>query len=722
MNTSDVFALSNPSRTSFQPIEEANQFEPKRRTPTTLTFKASKTIQTNESKKIEKEPFNSDFRIVEQNRQQDEVLDQEELYRNLRLIKEKESIEQSLPFQECSRSNSNCSGQSLLSDEISCLTFNSTRIQTDSHNNQLNYRLDSKQSIDSSLYNTHPHLNKHLLISSKHSPQLLIGSQLPIGVCCVLSSKSTPIKETDLSAATERIDENSPELYRIFNRIEEDQSSEQMDDRQTNLELLEIPKKTKRKNKSRSSTQSSPYLSNMNNNLSNQKLSNLITNQEQINNENKPQFRFTRYETVEEDGGNHVKLLAIDHLPAQLIFQDSQPTAQPNTNNNQKLTNLSNSNFTIIPKNKFGLINQTSNCSCNNEINNNRPDVCLECENTKKILQSNLVQLIPMNSGQKPCHSITNSNTSPLSIQISPLSAASSAHSTCSGQLNSTQTTLSSVSAQLPIITNQTVSAPVQRTGGNVFNYDAATIHQYAISLNDHARLIKLSQNENLINNNQLIDNSFKLQERATSSLSGISPDLLNQQTNLPTVRSASSCAQYNVLPSIQDQQTNQFQPVISNHSRSEQNLVSSNRFFNPMGTNFINNQSLINNQQRQQFYSQPHIHNNVTSLNQQNQFANDQNLNQINSNQPNGFRNRPYRLSFRTPSPTLLTTSSLADSNLESPSQTYVDNNDSVNIFNKYQTSSSSHFNSYFYNGPKEHDFFRKGNLKNLDFHSIII
>ncbi|KAK4337444.1 hypothetical protein RND71_043648 [Anisodus tanguticus] len=55
-----------------------------------------------------------------------------------------------------------------------------------------------------------------------------------------------------------------------------------------------------------------------------------------------------------------------------------------------------------------------------------------------------------------------------------------------------------------------------------------------------------------------------------------------------------------------------------------------------------------------------------------------------------------------------------LGDSGLESPSVTYVDNNDSVNIFNKYQLSSSANarFNSHFYTGPKEHDFFRKAFL----------
>lgn len=768
MNGRDAFALSNnPSRAAFQPIE-ANQFEPKRRTPTTITFKSSKAILSAETNKIEErlldDPPSDEYA-------QDP--DEEDLYRSISLAneckEEPHSSSEPLPFQDCtSRSNSNCSGQSLFSDEASCLVFSpGNQLNSSQQTTTVDGRVDSKQSsIDSSsLYSTH-HLNKHLLISDKHSPQLLFGSQLPAGVCCVLSSK--PIESASLN-----------ELIAIKeNQLSGDQTANSRED---SLELLEIPKRTKRKHKSRS--QSSLYqqldrqsaasgrLISMNS-LTNQQLANLMAaNQEQsaMQSEGKPQFRFTRYDTLEEDGGgSHVKLLAIDHLPAQTLFQDNSDIAnlnqarliqtnllkqkfsknktsqqQPDTNNCQiagigQVPNLANNSFAIIAKNKYGTMGggQPTKCSCSQagrEINNNRPDVCLECENTKKILQSSYVQLVPMSA--LPSGSTSNSNTSPLSIQISPLSAASSAHSTCSGQPNSTISS-ASVGGGLPIgiaLTGQPMPGP-NNTAGNVFNYDAATIHQYAISLNDplsqQAKLIKLGQQlqqqqtaNNLANNafsNQVIDenlaNSLRLQERAASSLSGISSDPLSMGQQmvggnaLPTVRSASSCAQYNVLPnSMQDYHNpaatnlaNQFQPIApANHSRSEQNLVSSNRFYNGVNNNhsFVANQPALVNQP--QFYSQQQIYNNGSPAAQQ-LIAGNQTLNPM---KPPSHFHRPLRLSFRTPSPTLLTTSSLADSNVESPSQTYVDNNDSVNIFNKYQTSSS-----YFYTGPKEHDFFRKG------------
>ena len=796
MNRRDAFALSNnPSRTAFQPIE-ANQFEPKRRTPTTITFKSSKAILSAETNQIEEllldaSPHDSTLRDHSSfDHLQDP--DEEELYRSVSLANEFRSEEpassgsEPLPFQD-GTSRSNSSGQSLFSDEASCLVFSP---RADPLNSSQPGRVDSKQSsIDSSsLYSTlHsnetvPKLNKHLLISDRHSPQLLFGSQLPAGVCCVLSSKPT-------SGLNELI------------AIQEDPpppSFETAAGRQDNLELLDIPKRTKRKHKSRS--QSSLYqqldpagaaggrlismsnpnsnlagnlVGNLNSNLSNltsQQLASLMAGEQNaMQAEAKPQFRFTRYDTVEEDG-NHVKLLAIDHLPAQMLFQDSGDIAnlnqarliqtnllkqkfsknktsqQPDTNNSHQqiaaisqLPNLANNSFAIIAKNKFGVLGGggagQSKCSCNEqnnsrEINNNRPDVCLECESTKKILQSNFVQLVPLNS--RPSGSTSNSNTSPLSIQISPLSAASSAHSTCSGQPASTVSS-ASLQSGLPIGIALTNAAQPQchpmaaaNTAGNVFNYDAATIHQYAISLSDplnqQAKLIKLGQhlqqqqNENNLANafsNPMIDdqlaNSLRLQERAASSLSGISSDPLSGQPpmagNLPVVRSASSCAQYNVLPnSMQDYQAtanqtnlpNQFQPIApANHSRSEQNLMSSNRFYNG-NQSFVPNQPTLASQP--QFYSQQAIYSGSPTVQ----------LGQSANGQPGHF-NRPLRLSFRTPSPTMLTTSSLADSNLESPSQTYVDNNDSVNIFNKYQTSSSSNY--YYRTGPKEHDFFRKGN-----------
>lgn len=754
MNQRDVFALSNdPSKTAFQPIDEDKHFEPRRRTPTIITFKASEAILSANGATRSYESASSS-RLEKRQTNNDRSLDGAS-HRNEPLNEEDRASSNSEPFPDCT-SRSNSSNQSLLSDELSCLTFNSiTRNQQAS---DTVVRLDSAQSVDSSsLYNTQA-LNKHLLISDKRRQLLIGGTQLPAGVCCVLASKPMS-KSTQSIKEDELLDDR--ELFDIFSQPEEEDPLSPDDRRRPNFELLEIPKKTKKRRTRSHSNKSSSSKHVEQRPLTSRQLSDLISNREsqsQMNDmETKPQFRFTRYDTVDEDGGggggggNHIKLMAIDHLPSQAIFQNSSDIAnlnqarliktnlvkpkcskanktsqsQPNTNNNQiqllnSIGQLPNGGYTIVPQTKLGLI-ATSKCNCdqhNREINNN---VCLECENTKKILQSNLVQLIPLGSG----HSTSNSNVSPLSIQISPLS---SAHSTCSGgQLNSNTISSASVGV-LPTIntTNplQSVSAPIASTNaGNVFNYDAATIHQYAISLNDP--LLRPA-------NGQLIAN-HNLQDRASSSLSGYSDPLgqpinnLISSTNLPTVRSVSSCAQYNIIPSMQEfnqaatstNLPNQFQPISSNQSRSEQNLVSSNRFStnNQATLNAENQSNSLINQQRQQFYSQPHIYNSSPNPLMNNGFNNpmiNQNLNQINGNQmsnQNGHFNRPYRLSFRTPSPTLLTSSSLADSGLESPSATYVDNNDSVNIFNKYQLSSSSnaYFNSYFYTGPKEHDFFRK-------------
>lgn len=806
MNSRDAFALSNnpPSRTAFQPIDVDPYAEPKRRTPTTITFKSSKAILSAETNRIEErlldEPAGHDSFGADP--------DEEELYRSISLANEckeaSSSSEPLPPFQDgTSRSSSNCSGQSLFSDEASCLVFSPGNRAT-SQQQAADGRVDSKQSsIDSSsLYSTHRlnnnNLNKHLLISDKHSPQLLFGSQLPAGVCCVLSSKPSGSSLNELITINEA-PANRP---------------------QDNLELLDIPKRTKRKHKFRS--QSSLYqqldqsgnrnsLANLNsmanlNSLTSQQLASLMAGSPEANatHEAKPQFRFTRYDTVEEDG-NHVKLLAIDHLPAQVLFPDgagmanprdianlnqarliqtnllkqkfskNKTSQQPDTNNSHQqqqqiagqLSSLANNSFAIIAKNNFGVLGGgQSKCSCNEpsrEINNNRPAVCLECENTKKILQSNFVQLVPM----RPSGSTSNSNTSPLSIQISPLSAASSGHSTCSAQPNSTVSS-ASLQSSLPIgiaLTGQPMPvAATNNAAGNVFNYDAATIHQYAISLadplNQQANLIKLGQQlqqqqQQQQDNAANTFSALRLQERPVSSLSGISSDPLSMAGppqisagHLPTVRSASSCAQYSVIPnSMQNYQAaanlpNQFQPIApANHSRSEQNLVSSNRFYNGV------NNSFVPNQPAGQFYSQQQIYSGSPT---------GQLVGQTNAatGPPNHF-NRPLRLSFRTPSPTLLTTSSLAgDSNLESPSQTYVDNNDSVNIFNKYQTGSSSnyyygklllaqtvngsrnlpikggiHLDSFLtrplslsFTGPKEHDFFRKGNFRFSRFSSILI
>lgn len=764
----NVFALSNnPSKSAFQPLEddEYDNLLKNTRTPTTLTFKSSKAI-TNSIESIEsKKEVNLAKNLSEQNNLPDFYSNEKsssskvkskpnDRRREIEELDPVSSNSEPLPFQDylddcTSRSNSNCSGQSLFSDELSCsLTFNSTATVTKNPLIDLTNRLDS--SIDSSsLY------NKHLLFKiDKDSPQLLIGgnAQLPGGVCCVLSNKPVNplLKESN---------ENQVKFNK-FDRLNDSiMSPEQDSNKQEELELLELPKRTKRKHKSRLKNQTSSIFnqqidhSNPHTQLRNQQLNELLfANQEQqqqqlnASNENKPQFRFTRYDTVDtEDGGNHVNLLAIDHLPSQMVFQDnseianlnqarliktnllkqkfanntalnaSQPQPTTTTINSQpnqlpsNLTNVNNlpANFAFLSKNKLGLIinqqqQQQPTCNCNElnkEINNNlmknQSSVCIDCENTKKILQTNLVRLIPLSANQS-C-STTNSNTSPLSIQISPLSAASSAQSrsTCSaGQLNST-TALTNQNAKLTgnISINQPPSAQailasIASNQGNVFNYDPATIHQYALSLN---------QQQNFNNNLQ--------QERTLSSLSGFSDPITPHQinSNLPTARSASSCAQYN-LTSMQepfDQNSNQFQPINPNFSsRSEQNLISSsanNRFYNS-----INNDNFINNQmsnQRQPFYSQQQIYDNT--------------FNQIN-NQPNITTNRPYRhLSFRTPSPIMVNSSSLADSALESPSTSYVDNNqDSVNIFNtysKYQSSSSNYFSSYLYNGPKEHNFFRK-------------
>lgn len=786
----DAFALSNnPSKTAFQPIEKENQFEPRRRSPTTITFKASKAIlRANRVKKDQETNLKSS---------NDHQLN-DELFKNLddqsKFDDRPSSNSEPLPYpsQDCTSRSSNCSNQSVFSDEISCLTFNDSIAQASSNLDTVKIdkfvdkfiRLDSNQSINSSsFYQNTDTLNKHLLISNKHSPQLLIGcNQLPGGICCVLTTNKSMINSGNRSINEETLTNDNQELYSIFDRIEEEEERELLspDKHRDNFEFLELPKRTKkRKMKSKNrSPMKSHHHHHLDSNLEHQRLTDhqsLNNMKLEMTNEMKPQFRFTRYDTVEEDGGNHIKLMAIDHLPTnQMIFQTEtgeianlnqarliktnllkQPhfskstntkttnqIVQPNTNNINSilvnsmgqssnlsnLTNLTNQNglFTIIPSNQnktIGFLTTSTNkkCACNQqtnsqginqEINNN---VCLDCENTKKILQSNLVQLIPLNNtmiaGQSS--STSNSNISPLSIQISPLSSANSIQTNYSNTVMTGQpiNQLSNQLSNLPLTNAQTVSAPMQTNqSANVFSYDAATIHQYALSLNN-----QLCQQQQ---HNQLINDS-NLQDRTSSSLSGITDPmsqslnskLLNSNVNLPSMRSVSSCAQYNIIPNTVNEldqksamiNTNQFQPITSNHSQSEQNLISNQ--------NQITNQ-MINNQQ---YHSQPQIYHQTagitTSINNpnfNNQIIN-QNLNQINNGgQINKNFNRPYRLSFRTPSPTLLTSSSIADSNLESPSATYCDNNDSVNIFNKYQLSASSDAYWRRMAGPKEHDFFR--------------